>query len=100
MATLRAEALPNQGQRRGSASQSRRKGPTGHRDSISVGQDAGNFFSQTVPDVAPAKPGRKKFILCFDGTGKFSGFVEESVSDLCTGNKFSGTDADSNILKA
>ena len=34
------------------------------------------------PFYGPARP-RKKFVLCFDGTG----------------NKFSGTDADSNILK-
>ena len=34
------------------------------------------------PFFGPARP-RKTFVLCFDGTG----------------NKFSGTDADSNILK-
>ena len=40
-----------------------------------------NPQSQSVPP--PTSPVRRKFVLCFDGTG----------------NKFSGTESDSNILK-
>lgn len=48
----------------------------------------------------PSKP-RRKFILCFDGK-RGTGCVYRYIrlrANLGTGNKFSGTDADSNILK-
>lgn len=42
-----------------------------------------HFLDPLDPITAPPPSHRRKFVLCFDGTG----------------NKFSGTDADSNILK-
>jgi hypothetical protein len=91
MATLRAEGLSNQRERRGSA---------GHRDSISVGQDAENFYTRSTREVPQEGPTRKKFVLCFDGTGMSSNAAKCHISNYIAGNKFSGTDADSNILKA
>lgn len=77
MATLRTDFT--------NPAQKNRKGSTVHYEDVAPNEDAFNFFRQPhVPAGAelPSKR-RRKFILCFDGTG----------------NKFSGTDADSNILK-
>jgi uncharacterized protein (DUF2235 family) len=56
--------------------------PQEGRNTSAVPEHVGTA-SQSVPTDGPQRPERKKFILCFDGTG----------------NKFSGTDSDSNILK-